>query len=287
MNSVAFLGLGVMGGGMAGRLVDAGWTVSVWNRRHERANALVAKGARLAGSPREAAASAPLVISMVADDEASRAVWLGENGALAGTRAGSTLIESSTVSPAWIAALAQAASNHDCELLDAPVTGSKTQAATGQVLFLVGGAASAFERAKPAFAIMGRDAVHLGPVGNGATLKLINNFLCAVQCVAMAEAIAMIERSGLDERAALGVLLEGAPGSPLARAVTPRMVSREYVVNFALALMRKDVSYAMAEAERLGLTLATAGTARDRFDEAIAAGWTDKDFSSVVEPLRA
>lgn len=286
MNSVAFLGLGVMGGGMAGRLVDAGWTVSVWNRRRDRASALVAKGARLAASPRDAAASADIVISMVADDEASRAVWLGQDGALVGAQSGSTLIESSTVSPAWIATLAQAASDRGCALLDAPVTGSKTQAAGGQVLFLVGGDATAFARAKPAFAAMGRDALRLGPVGSGATLKLINNFVCAVQCVAMAEAIAWIERSALDERTALGVLLEGAPGSPLTKAVTQRMASREYGVNFALVLMRKDVSYAMAAAERFGLTLKTAATARDRFDDAIAAGWSEKDFSAVVEPLR-
>lgn len=286
MNSVAFLGLGVMGGGMAARLVDAGWTVSVWNRHRERASALVANGARLAASPREAAASAELVISMVADDDASRTIWLGDGGALPGARPGSILIESSTVSPAWIATLAQAASDRGCELLDAPVTGSRAQAASGQLLFLVGGTAEAFARAKPVFGPMGRDALHLGPVGRGATLKLINNFLCGVQCVAMAEAIAMIERSGLDERTALAVLLEGAPGSPLNKAVVPRMTAREYSVNFALSLMRKDVSYALSEARRLGLTLKTADTARDRFDEAIAAGWSDKDFAAVVEPLR-
>ncbi|MGH9408725.1 MAG: NAD(P)-dependent oxidoreductase [Vicinamibacterales bacterium] len=286
MDSAAFLGLGVMGSGMASRLIDAGWSISLWNRRRERASALVAKGARLATSPQDAAASAAVVISMVADDEASRAIWLGDEGALAGAKPGTILIESSTLSPRWIEELAAAAAKGGCDLLDAPVTGSKTQAASGQLLFLVGGDARAFDRARKAFDAMGRDALHLGPTGSGATLKLINNFMCAVQSVALAEAIAMIELSGLDVARALAMLMDGAPGSPLCKAVAPRMNGRDYSVNFALALMRKDVAYAMAEADRAGVSLRTAAAARERFDAAIAEGWGDKDFAAVVEPLR-
>jgi 3-hydroxyisobutyrate dehydrogenase len=286
MTSVAFLGLGVMGGGMAARLVDTGFSVSVWNRRRERADAVVAKGARLAASPRVAASEADVVISMVADDEASKAVWLGEEGALAGALPGTILIESSTVSPAWIAELAALATKRGYDLLDAPVTGSKTHAASGQLLFLVGGDARVFESAKPVFAAMGRDALHLGPTGSGATLKLVNNFVCGVQGAALAEAISMIERSGLDVAKSLPVLVDGAPGSPLFKAVSPRMTTPDYTVNFALTLMRKDVSYAMAAAERIGLPLKTAAAAREHYDAAIAAGWGDKDFAAVVEPLR-
>jgi len=130
MNSIAFLGVGTMGAGMAGRLLDAGFTVIVWNRHRDRANALVARGARAADSPKAAASGAHLVISMVADDAASRTVWLGPNGALAGAARGTVLIESSTLSPAWIGELAGHAAQAGCELLDAPVTGSRTQAAS-------------------------------------------------------------------------------------------------------------------------------------------------------------
>jgi 3-hydroxyisobutyrate dehydrogenase len=286
MKSAAFLGLGVMGGGMAARLIEAGWTLDVWNRRRDRAASLVARGARLAASPRDAAASADVVISMVADDEASRAIWVGDEGALAAARPGTILLESSTVSPAWIAELSAAASRRGCDLLDAPVTGSRSHAASGQLLFLVGGDARVFERAQPVFAAMGRDAVHLGPTGSGARLKLVNNFLCAVQAAALAEGVAAIEKSGLDIPKALQILMDGAPGSPLCKAIAPRMMTRDYAVNFALALMRKDLAYAMAEANRLGLSLETAAAARDRYDQAIAAGLGDRDFSAVVEPLR-
>jgi len=286
MNAVAFLGLGVMGGGMAARLVDAGKTVAVWNRRPERADALAAKGARAAATPREAAADADVVVSMVADDAASRTVWLGDNGTLSGARSGTILVESSTVSPAWIAELSAAAAASGCELLDAPVTGSRTHAAQGQVLFLVGGDRAAFERARPVLLAMGRGAIYLGPSGSGARMKLVNNFLCGVQAAALAEAIAMIEKSGLDVEQALTILMEGAPGSPLVKSLSPRMQQRQYDLHFALALMRKDLSYAMAEAARVGVTLGTAAAASDEYARAVAQGLGDLDFSAVVEPLR-
>lgn len=288
MKTVAFLGLGVMGGGMAARLLDvcAVARVAVWNRNPDRASALVAKNARLASSPRDAAATADIVIAMVADDNASRAIWLGDEGALAGARPGTIIIESSTLSPAWIAELAAAATARGCDLIDAPVTGSKIQAAAGQLLFLAGGDAIVIERARPCFVAMGRGVLHLGPTGSGATMKLINNFVCGVQSVALAEAVSMIERSGLNLEQAMTVLADGAPGSPLVKAVGPRMTNADYAVNFALALMRKDITYAMAAAEKLGLSLKTAAAARERFDDAATAGLGDKDFSSVVEPLR-
>ncbi len=186
MNSIAFLGVGTMGAGMAGRLLDAGFTVAVWNRHRDRTNALVARGARAADSPKAAASGADLVISMVADDAASRTVWLGPDGALAGAARGTVVIESSTLSPAWIGELAGHAAKAGCELLDAPVTGSRAHAASGELLFLVGGADATLERARPVLAAMGsRGIIHLGPTGSGARMKLINNFVCGVQAAAL------------------------------------------------------------------------------------------------------
>jgi 3-hydroxyisobutyrate dehydrogenase len=292
MSSVAFLGLGVMGGGMAGRLIDQGFSVTVWNRTHERATAwLGARGpaagpTRVATSPRRAVEGADVVVSMVADDAASRAVWLGPEGVLAGARPGAVFIESSTVSPAWIEELAVRSTEAGHSLLDAPVTGSRTQAEAGQLLFLVGGAADPLERARPVLAAMSRGLLHVGPTGSGARLKLINNFVCGVQAAALAEALSMIERAGLTREVAAGVLAEGAPGSPLVKAVGLRMTRGDYTVHFALDLMRKDLSYAIAEGDRLGLDLATATAALGRFAEASAAGFGLADFSAVVEAPR-
>jgi len=287
MNSIAFLGVGTMGAGMAGRLLDAGFTVIVWNRHRDRTNPFVARGARAADSPKAAASGADLVIAMVADDAASRTVWLGPDGALAGAARGTVLIESSTLSPAWIGELAGHAAQAGCELLDAPVTGSRTHAASGDLLFLVGGPAAALERVRPALTAMGsRGIVHLGPTGSGARLKLINNFVCGVQAAALAEAVTLIERLGLDPAQAFPVLSDGAPGSPLVKGVGQRMLKHDYAVNFALALMHKDLSYAIAEGARAGVPLRTAETARAMFGDAVAAKLADADFAAVVEPLR-
>jgi 3-hydroxyisobutyrate dehydrogenase len=213
-------------------------------------------------------------------------VWLGADGALAGATPGAVVIESSTLSPAWIVELAGHAASRGCELLDAPVTGSKSHAASGQLLFLVGGSSDALDLARPVLAAMSRDLLHLGPTGSGSRMKLINNFLCGVQAAALAEAIVLIERSGLNRDTALDVLAKGAPGSPLVNAVGPRMTRGDYTVNFGLALMHKDLSYAIAEGQRAGVPLRTASRARELYDAAMAAGLGRADFSAIVEPLR-
>jgi 3-hydroxyisobutyrate dehydrogenase len=285
MTTIAFLGLGVMGGGMAGRLLSGGFTVSVWNRNPDRAEPLRAAGARLASSPRDAATGADVIISMVADDAAARQVWMGDEGVLAGAKDGAIFIESSTVSPEWIAELATAAQAQHCVVLDAPVTGSRVQAASGELLFLVGGGSAAVDRVRPVLAPMSRDVLHVGPLGSGARLKLINNFICGAQAAALAEGIALAEKSGLNLDAALTVLQNGAPGSPLVKAVSTRMASRDYTVFFKLALMRKDLDYAATEAANHGLDLTTAKNARALFDRAIDK-WGESDFSAVIESLR-
>jgi 3-hydroxyisobutyrate dehydrogenase-like beta-hydroxyacid dehydrogenase len=140
---MAILGLGIMGAGMASRLLSAGFPVAVYNRNPDKAGPFSNAGALVAGSPREAASHAEIIISMVADDLASQGVWLGENGALAGAARGSLLIECSTLTVGWIKELSAAAMQRGCEFLDAPVTGTKPHAASGELLFLVGGSASA------------------------------------------------------------------------------------------------------------------------------------------------
>jgi 3-hydroxyisobutyrate dehydrogenase len=284
--TVAVLGLGTMGNGMALNLLKAGHSVTVYNRTSAKAEALRAAGARVAATVAEAARDAQFVITILADDAASRDVWLGSEGVLHAAGAGTVLIESSTVSPVWISELAEAANQRALDFLDAPVTGSRTQAATGQLTFLVGGRDSAVATATPILQAMSKEIIHLGPVGSGAKLKLINNFLCGVQVASLAEGLVWIEQSGLDRDKALAVLKSGAPGSPLISAISARMESKDYEVNFLLRLMAKDLSYAEAEAGDVGVELSTAGVARALFDKAIRAGYGDADMSSVIEPLR-
>jgi 3-hydroxyisobutyrate dehydrogenase len=285
--SVAFLGLGLMGSGMAGRLLANGFHVTVYNRDPKKEAPLTQAGAGVAPSPREAAQGAAIIISMLADDSAARALWLGENGALAGAAPGTVLVESSTITLDWVSELAAAAALKGCELLDAPVTGSKTHAASGELNFLVGGSASALKTARPALAAMSRCIVHLGPSGSGALLKLINNFLCGVQVASLAEAMALIEKGGLDRAKALEILTNGAPGSPLIKTLSARMTAQDYTPHFLLRLMAKDLAYAVAQGNKLSLNLATAVSALGLFTRGVASGQGDKDIAAVVEQFRS
>jgi 3-hydroxyisobutyrate dehydrogenase len=285
MRKVALIGLGIMGSGMAGRLAPH-CELAVYNRRREAADPFRSQGVRIAESPRDAATGAEMVLSMVADDQASHSVWLGDSGALAGVAPGTPLIECSTVSPDWITELADAAAKRDCQLLDAPVTGTKPHAAAGQLLFLVGGDASVLDSVRPILSLMGRAVMHLGPVGSGARMKLINNFVCAVQTASLAEGLVLAERCGVKPEIASEVLSNGAPGSPLVKTLAGRMLAGNYEPNFLLRLMQKDVSYAVALAAKSGLALNTAAAAGDLFQQAIENGLSEKDFSAVVESVR-
>jgi 3-hydroxyisobutyrate dehydrogenase len=283
---IALLGLGLMGSGMAGRLLDAGYPLTIWNRTAGKAQAFADRGAKVVKSPREAAADAAVVISMLADVPVCRDVWLGRGEALVDVAPGTILVESSTVTVEWIDELDRAAKEHSCDLVDAPVTGSKPQAEAGQLLFLAGGSSEAVSKVTPIMKAMGRDVVHVGPVGSGARLKLINNFLSGSQAAALAEALSLIERSGLDREKALGVLTEGAPGSPLVKLLSGRMVARQYEPNFLLRLMAKDLRYAVSEADHQALDLDMGRAALRVFEHAIAAGQGEEDMSAVVEQFR-
>ncbi|WP_263384345.1 NAD(P)-dependent oxidoreductase [Granulicella arctica] len=284
--SVALLGLGTMGSGMAANLLKAGFPLTIYNRTKSKAEPFAAQGATVADTPAQAAAEAEIIIAMLADDAASRDAWLGENGALAAAQPGAILIDASTVSPAWIAELDQAATTRGLSLLDAPVTGSRPQAEAAQLTFLVGGSAEALAKATPVLQSMSKEIIHLGPSGSGVKIKLVNNFLCGVQVASLAEGLAWLERSGLDVEKALTILKAGAPGSPLLGGISARMTSRDYTVNFVMKLMAKDLQYAHDAAAALGVDLTTATNAHTLFEAAMANGYADKDMSSVVEPLR-
>jgi 3-hydroxyisobutyrate dehydrogenase len=285
---VAILGTGIIGSGMAQNLLAKGFATTVWNRTPQRAQPLVAQGASLAATPREAVAEADLALVVVGDDAASRAVWLGDHGALAGARAGTLLVDSSTLSLEWVRELAGLAAGRGLPFLDAPLTGSKDAAQAGELVLFVGGEQAVYERAQPVFAAFTRRTTLLGPSGAGATIKLVLNLMGAVQAVALAEGLTLAERAGLDMEQALPLILNGAPGSPLVKAKAARMANRDYdETHFALRWMRKDAIYALRAAEEYGVVMPTVAAAREVYQLALNLGLGDKDFSAVAEALRA
>jgi 3-hydroxyisobutyrate dehydrogenase-like beta-hydroxyacid dehydrogenase len=249
---VGFLGLGRMGHGMAGRYIDAGFTVTVWNRSKAKAEDLIARGARWAASPKDAAIDADAVVSMVADDEASRAVWLGQDGAAATMKAGTLAIECSTVSYRHALDLAQELRGRGLVYIDSPVTGLPDAAAAGKLTLLVGADAADLEKARPFLVPLSSTIRHFGAVGSGTVYKLINNLMGAIQIAGIAEGLAIAEHAGLDMKLVLEAIETGVAASPQVIRHSRRMVARDFSgATFTAALRHKDAAYAVALAESL------------------------------------
>ena len=268
MSTVAFLGLGAMGSRMAVNLQAAGFALRVYNRDRAKAKPLADKGALACDTPAAAVQGASFVVSMVADDVATRAVMLGADGAVAATTAGAIIIDSSTNTPGMAREVAQAAAARRVQYLDAPVSGSLAQAQGKELVFMVGGEKVAFERAQPVLAAMGRMAKYMGGSGTGATIKLINNMLSGAATAAIAEAVITAEAAGLDRAATLEVLAEGAAGSRLLKTRMPKMFSRDFAPQFQLQLMEKDLRYFLLLAQELDRPMPVASLVRSQFQAA-------------------
>jgi 3-hydroxyisobutyrate dehydrogenase len=250
MERVAFIGLGRMGHGMAGRYLDAGFAVAVWNRSKAKAEDLIARGARWATSPEDAAIDADAVVTMVADDEASGAVWLTRDGAAATMKAGAIAIECSTISHGH--ALYLAGELRSRVYIDSPVTGLPDAAAAGKLTLLVGADPADLERAQPFLEPISTTIRHFGPVGSGTVYKLINNLMGAIQIAGIAEGLAIAEQAGLDMKLVLEAIEAGVAASPQVIRHSKRMVARDFGgATFTAALRHKDAAYAVALAETL------------------------------------
>jgi 3-hydroxyisobutyrate dehydrogenase len=283
MQRVALLGLGTMGAGMAANWLAKGFELSVWNRTSAKAQSLAGKGASVAATPREAAAGADFIFAMVADDAASRGVWLGAEGALAGAKSGAILVESSTLTPDWVRELGRHAQAKGCGFLDAPVGGSRQAAESGELRFFVGGEPQTYEAARPALAAVGSKMDLLGPVGAGATWKLINNQLAAAQIAALAEALEVAKKAGFRKEQISDLILGGAAASPIVKLKLPRMLEHDFErADFALNLMLKDARYAVALAQSLGAHADMISGAAKAFARADAKGLGTKDIAAVA-----
>jgi 3-hydroxyisobutyrate dehydrogenase len=283
MQRIALLGIGTMGAGMAANWQRKGFPLTVWNRTPARAEPLAAQGATIAATPREAAQGADIIVAMVADNDASRAVWLGPAGALESAKPGAILIESSTLTPDWVRELGAKAEGRGCRFLDAPVGGSRAAAAAGQLTLFVGGDAETVEAARPAMEAVAFNVNHVGATGAGATWKLVNNMLIAIQTAGLAEALAFARKSGFAPEQISALIGASASASPIVRGKLPRMIEGEFdETDFALYLMHKDTRYAVALAEKLGAPHGVIAAAEAAFARAEAKGLGMKDFAAVA-----
>jgi len=252
MKRVAFIGLGRMGHGMAGRYLEAGFAVAVWNRSRAKAEGLIARGAKWATSPEDAAIDADAVVTMVADDDASRAVWLGQDGAAATMKAGTLAIECSTVSYNHALDLARELRGRGLVYIDSPVTGLPDAAAAGNLTLLVGADPADLEIARPYLAPLSATIRHFGGVGSGTVYKLINNLMGAIQIAGIAEGLAIAEQAGLDMKLVVEAIESGVAASPQVIRHSKRMATRNFAgATFTAALRHKDAAYAVKLGESL------------------------------------
>jgi 3-hydroxyisobutyrate dehydrogenase-like beta-hydroxyacid dehydrogenase len=277
---IAFCGLGLMGAPMAERLVDAGHDVTVWNRSPGKAERLVERGARLAATPAEAAASgADAAVTMLSDPDAVRAVVLGPDGLSEGLGPGSVLVEMSTVGPHAIHDLREGLPDH-VDLVDAPVRGSIPQAMAGELKILVGGDRDPVGAVWPVLEVLGAPT-HLGPLGAGAAMKLVANLTIGVVVTAFGEALVLAEALGLDRGVTLEMLAETPIGSLVPR-VGPSLESGAWSPRFKLGLAQKDLRVVCEEAGTRGERLPLAEAAHGHFADASKAGFAELDYTAVV-----
>lgn len=286
---IAFLGLGHMGTGMAGRLLAAGHSVAVFNRTSARAAPFGKLGARVADSARSAAQQADVIIGMTADDDSSRAMWLGETGALAADNSPDALaIECSTLSHDWVLELAGLVRARGFRYVDAPVTGLPDAAAAGTLTLLVGADAADLDAARPILTSLATRVLHFGAVGQGTIYKLMVNLMGAVQIASAAEGIVLAERAGLDVRLVGDAVASGQAASPQVVRNVRRFIAGDHAanVNFTPALRLKDIDYALRLAKKSGVDCAFGKVAADIYRRLCEQGFGNENESRVIDVIR-
>jgi 3-hydroxyisobutyrate dehydrogenase len=281
LSRVACIGLGTMGGPMAGHVLDAGHDVTVWNRTAAKADDLVSRGARRAASPAEAARDADVIVTCVSDTPDLHAVVLGEQGVIEGVRDGAVLLDCSTVSPSAEKDLAEALARMSVEVVDAPLSGGAEGARNGVCTAFVGGSEAAFATARPILEAFCKTITHLGPTGAGQAAKAVNQIIISGTYASVGEGLAYAEKAGLPMEELVEALAGGAADSWILRTRSPKYIAHEYPAGFRTVLHRKDLGIAIYEGETVGLDLRLTRLIADWQDALIAAGYGEEDSSAL------
>jgi 3-hydroxyisobutyrate dehydrogenase-like beta-hydroxyacid dehydrogenase len=284
MTAVGFLGLGIMGSRMAANLQRAGFPVTAWTHTPDKAKAWADEhGAGAAATPAEAAAAADVVISMVVDGPQVEAILLGEDGAAAGAREGALFVDMSTIAPADARRIGAELAPRGIGFVDAPVTGSSPRAQDGTLTIMAGGEDAHIVRAMPLLETMGQTIVHVGALGHGQTIKLINNAVAAANAATLAQALVMGSATGVDLEALEQILGAGSGSSTMVTLKARPMREHDYTTLFKTEHMLKDVRLCLEEAEAAGVPFPAASAVRDALVAAVGRGYAEADFAALLE----
>ncbi|MEM8532139.1 MAG: NAD(P)-dependent oxidoreductase [Chloroflexota bacterium] len=283
MERIGFVGLGRMGQVMAGRLLDAGFPLVVYNRTAAKADDLVARGAMRADSPASLAKQTDIVFTILTDDHAVEQVFVGDQGLLSASVKGKLFVEMSTIRTKTIHTLCPHVEQRGARLLDAPVSGTLEPARQGQLLILTGGEADDLERARPALEVVGRRIFHMGGNGTGTTMKLVLNMPMAIFWAGLGEAMAIGQQFGIDKKQMLDVYLDSPVALPALRGKVPTILGEVDEVAFDVTGVRKDLLAMVATGQDVGVPNSTGAAALSLFAAATAAGYGERDLAFLLE----
>ncbi|MCO6449176.1 MAG: NAD(P)-dependent oxidoreductase [Caldilineales bacterium] len=282
---IGFIGLGIMGQGMARNLLKAGYELTVWNRSASRMNPIVAEGAGGGDSPADVAARSDIIVVCVSDTPDVEAVTLGPNGVIEGARPGSLVIDCSTISPAATRTIADKLGEKGVHMLDAPISGGSEGAAKGTLSIMVGGDETDFQRALPVFEAMGKAITHVGGHGAGQTVKLMNQILVVGNALAMCEAFMFAQASGVDLQKALDAVKAGAAGSWMLSMRGPQILARDWRPGFTIDLQQKDLRLVLEAADDVGAPIPAASLVFQLYRTLQAQGLGDEGNHALIKAL--
>lgn len=277
---VAFLGLGIMGRPMAANLVKAGHEVTVWNRTPKEV-----PGAAIAATPAEAVKGKEAVWICVSDTKAVQSVLFGQNGASQGLESGTVVVDSSTISPSASLQFMEGLQEKGCEFLDAPVTGSKIAAESGQLIFMIGGNPHNIERVEPLLRAMGKQVIHMGDNGKGLSAKLAQNMNIVFIYEGLCESLTLARKLGVPAEKMFQLIEASMIRSGVAEYKKPFILSEDYSPNFPLKLMHKDMHLMMDAAKENGVKLPGLTKIDEIYEEASRLGYDDLDYAATITLL--
>lgn len=282
MKSIGFIGLGTMGEPMAANLLRKGYSVHVYNRTSGKEEQLLKLGADVAQSPLEVAKKVDVIITMISNDQAIEEVYFGEEGILKQLKPGTTIIDSSTISPDLARRLANSVTDKFCDFIDAPVTGSKPAAIDGTLLFMAGGNKQTIDDHQDILLTMGREVIYMGEHGSGATAKLAHNTIVGINAAGLIEGMAIAAKSGIDTSSFLRVVQSGGAASKQADLKGQKIIDHDFSVQFSLALMLKDLKLSSVLTDNLGVSTPMLEATKSLFQLGQAAGYGESDLAALA-----
>ncbi|MGV3720298.1 MAG: NAD(P)-dependent oxidoreductase [Actinomycetota bacterium] len=282
---IGFIGLGIMGRPMCANLLKAGYSLTVWNRSQPGIDEVVGYGADAGATPADVAAKSDVIITIVTDSPDVQRVVLGPDGVIEGAKAGSVVIDMTTMSPSVTREISAALGEKGVEMLDAPVSGGDVGAKAGTLSIMVGGKEEVFERCLPVFQAMGKNIIHIGDTGAGQTTKLCNQIAVAVNMLAGCEAIMLAAKSGIDPKKMLGAISAGAAGSWMLSNLAPRILNGDLAPGFMIKLAQKDLRLVLEAAAELDLPLPGTSLMNQVWRSVEASGGGDLGTQAAIQPL--